>query len=97
MAMRARKSGCGAVSLMISLFPLTFTPLTCLSDFGSLLFVGSDPMTASAPTMSDRNGCAGDCMSGLASRSMTKRNVFAVTGWLLGGENLYLPGGTVNV
>src|SRR4029077_13069538 len=76
--MRARKSGAALVRVMIRCEPLTLTPLT-----GDL----------SAPTMSEKNGTAGDCIFGSASRSIAALKLAAVTGWPF--ENFVKPALTV--
>src|SRR5205085_7500498 len=64
-AIRARKSGAAFVRVMTRCEPLTFTPET-----GDL----------SEPTMSEKNGTAGDCIFGSASRSIAALKFAAVTG-----------------
>src|SRR3954467_1784775 len=65
-AIRARKSGDAFVRVMTRCEPLTFTP-----DTGEL----------SEPTMSEKNGTAGDCIFGSASRSIAALKFAAVTAW----------------
>ena len=73
-AIRARKSGAAFVKLTIRWLPLTLTP-----DTGDL----------SAPTTSWKNGRAGDCIFGSASRSNAALKFAAVTGWPF--ENFVKP------
>src|SRR3954447_23845484 len=77
-AIRARKSGDAFVSVMTRWLPFTFTPET-----GDL----------SDPTMSEKNGTAGDCIFGSASRSKAALKFAAVTAWPL--ENFVKPALTV--
>src|SRR5436190_4381643 len=63
-AIRARKSGAAFVRVMTRCEPLTLTPET-----GDL----------SDPTMSEKNGTAGDCIFGSASRSIAALKFAAVT------------------
>jgi len=77
-AIRARKSGAACVSLTIRWLPLTETPET-----GDL----------SAPTTSWKNGNAGDCIFGSASRSKAALKFAAVTAWPF--ENFVKPALTV--
>ena len=44
-------------------------------------------MYAPAPTMSANSWRLGFCILGLSARSIVSLNVWAVTGWLDGGEN----------
>src|SRR5881397_1105422 len=74
MAIRARKSGAAFVRVMTRCEPLTFTPET-----GDL----------SEPTMSEKNGTAGDCIFGSASRSIAALKLAAVTAWPF--ENFVKP------
>jgi len=74
MAIRARKSGAAFVRVMTRCEPLTLTPET--GDFDE-------------PTMSEKNGTAGDCIFGSASRSMAALKFAAVTAWPL--ENFVNP------
>src|SRR5436190_23986052 len=67
-AIRARKSGAAFVKLTIRWLPLTLTP-----DTGDL----------SAPTTSWKNGRAGDCIFGSASRSNAALKFAAVKAWQL--------------
>src|SRR3982074_2810581 len=64
-AIRARKSGAAGERGMTRCEPLTFPPET-----GDL----------SEPTMSEKNGTAGDCILGSASRSIAALKFAAVTG-----------------
>src|SRR3954470_14928204 len=64
-AVRARKSGAACVSVKMMWLPLTLTPET-----GDL----------EEPTMSEKNGTAGDCIFGSASRSNAALKFAAVTG-----------------
>src|SRR3954447_12742388 len=77
-AMRARKSGDAFVRVMTRCEPRTFTPET-----GDL----------SEPTMSEKNGTAGDCIFGSASRSIAALKFAAVTAWPF--ENLVKPAETL--
>jgi hypothetical protein len=77
-AMRARKSGPAFVRRTIRWLPLTWTP-----DTGDL----------SEPTISLKNGNAGDCIFGSASRSIAALKFAAVTGWPF--ENFVKPALTV--
>ena len=77
-AIRARKSGAALVRLMIRCEPLTLTPET-----GDL----------SEPTTSLKNGRAGDCIFGSASRSNAALKLAAVTAWPF--ENFVKPALTV--
>lgn len=56
---------------MISLFPLTVTPVTVFAFLASIAF---------APTMSLMNGTTGDCIAGLSARLIAKAKFCAVTG-----------------
>ena len=66
MASRARKSGAACVRCTIRCAPFACTPETGVVD---------------APTTSDMNAIAGDCIFGSASRSKTALKLAAVTGW----------------
>jgi hypothetical protein len=82
-----RKSGAAFVSRIVSLLPSTVTPATRLAFPDAY---------ASAPTMSLTNEAAGDCSLELRFRSITARNVSAVTTSFEGGASLK-PSRTMNV
>ena len=71
-ASRASRSGPGATRVIARVSPFTTTPE----------IVPALPLnTSSAPTMSERNACAGDWSRWLASRLSASAKLCAVTGW----------------